>query len=481
MADSVETTLSRYPRDMLGYGSQVNDFYWPNNAKIAVQFVLNYEEGGENCLLHGDQGSEAFLSEIAGVTPWPNQRHWNMESIYEYGARSGYWRLHRLFREANIPTTVFGVSTALARSPEQLSSMLEAKWEIACHGYKWIEYKDFTYAEEKKHLEDALVLHKEVVGCRPLGWYTGRCSMNTIALASEYGGFRYLSDSYADDLPYWISVGQKEELIVPYTLDCNDMRFSTLPGYSSGRDFFNYLKDSFDVLYHEGSQGSPKMMSVGLHCRLAGRPGRLAGLMQFIEYISGHERVWTPTRLEIADHWRTNFPANQTLKPDSMAKNDFIREFGEIIEDAPWVAEKTYQLELGPAHNCVNGLHNAFCRAFRTENKENKLKILRNHPNLAGKLAQEGKLGKSSTEEQKSAGLNSLTPEELSIFTQFNQDYLEKFTFPFIIAVRDTNKQEILESMSKRLIRDFKTEFNEACFQVERIAWYRIQEKFEKG
>ena len=480
MNELEKLSVIRYPRDLLGYGKQADWFYWPGNANLAVQFVINYEEGGENCLLHGDQGSEAFLSEIIGADSWPNQRHWNMESIYEYGARSGYWRLHRIFTEAQIPVTVFGVATALARSPEQVSAMLEANWEIACHGYKWIEYKDFTREQEKEHLIQAVALHSEVVGSRPLGWYTGRCSDNTIDLVAEYGGFQYLADSYADDLPYWLSINNADQLIIPYNLDTNDMRFATAQGFNTGEQFFQYLKDSFDVLYKEGKKGFPKMMSVGLHCRLAGRPGRTAGLQRFIDYVMGKDDVWFPTRLQIAGHWRTNFLPSNTLKPNLMPRHDFLKAFGETIEDALWLAEKAYNLELGPAHNCPNGLHNAFCRIFRTEPKENKLQILRNHPNLAGKLALEGRLGASSTEEQQSAGLDSLTPEELSIFTQFNNDYLEKFAFPFIVAVKDTNKQEILQSMPIRLKRDYEKEFDEACRQVERIAWYRIKAKFEE-
>ncbi|MEO1789890.1 MAG: allantoinase PuuE, partial [Pseudomonadota bacterium] len=245
----------RYPRDMIGYGADRPDAAWPSDAKIAVQFVVNYEEGGENCLLHGDPASEAFLSEIVGAAAWPGQRHWNMESIYEYGARAGFWRLHRLFDDMGIAPTVYGVATALARSPEQVAAMQSSGWEIASHGLKWIEYKDMAEDDERAHLAEAVRLHTEVTGARPRGWYLGRASMNTVRLAAEEGGFDYISDNYADDLPYWMKVGTRAQLIIPYTLDANDMRFATPQGFNAGDQFEAYLRDSFDALYAEGSAG----------------------------------------------------------------------------------------------------------------------------------------------------------------------------------------------------------------------------------
>lgn len=294
---------SDYPRDLRGYGEKAPDPNWPQDAKIAVQFVLNYEEGGENNVLHGDAASEAFLSEIVGAAAWEGERHWNMESIYEYGARAGYWRLHRLFTESDIPVTVYGVATALMRSPEQVKSMLDANWEIASHGLKWIEYRNFEADEELLHLKEAVKIHTEATGSRPLGWYTGRCSMNTVDLVTEEGGFLYISDSYADDLPYWHVRGDKQQLIIPYTLDCNDMRFATAQGFNSGEQFYQYLKDTFDVLYREGQEGQPKMMNIGLHCRLVGRPGRVASLARFIDYVASHNDVWFARRIDIAKHW----------------------------------------------------------------------------------------------------------------------------------------------------------------------------------
>jgi putative urate catabolism protein len=297
-----------YPRDLTGYGRTTPDPKWPGKARIAVQFVMNYEEGGENCLLHGDKGSEAFLSEIVGAAAWPGQRHMNMESIYEYGARQGFWRLWRLFTERKMPVTVFGVATAMQRSPEQVAAMKEAKWEIATHGLKWIDYKDFSYEEEKKHILEAVRMHAEVTGSRPLGFYQGRCSDHTLKIVLEEGGFEYSADSYADDLPYYIKGPKGPHMIVPYTLDANDMRFATPQGFNAGDQFFNYLKDSFDMLCAEGKEGRAKMLSIGLHCRLVGRPGRAKALAKFLDYVLKHDRVWVATRLDIARHWKKTHP-----------------------------------------------------------------------------------------------------------------------------------------------------------------------------
>ncbi len=302
-------TDAPYPRDMIGYGRNTPEPQWPNGAKIAVQFVVNYEEGGENNILHGDAASEAFLSEIVGATAWPGQRHMNMESIYEYGSRAGFWRLWRMFTARNMPVTVYGVATALEKNPEAVAAMKEADWEIASHGLKWIEYKDFDKKEERAHLDEAIRIHTEVTGSRPLGVYTGRSSINSLDIAMEEGGFAYSADSYADDLPYWVEGPEKPHLIIPYTLDANDMRFATPQGFNSGDQFFTYLKDTFDVLYQEGQEGHAKMMSIGLHCRLAGRPGRAAALARFLDYVSGFDDAWTTRRIDIANHWQENhFP-----------------------------------------------------------------------------------------------------------------------------------------------------------------------------
>lgn len=294
-----------YPRDMVGYGQHTPEAPWPNNAKIALQFVINYEEGGENSVLHGDQYSETFLSEIIGAKAYPD-RHMSMESMYEYGSRSGFWRLHRLFTEYNIPVTVYGVAMALARNPQAVAAMKAANWEIASHGLRWIDHQFMPREEEQRQIAEAIKLHTELVGERPLGWYTGRDSPNTRALITEAGGFLYDSDSYADDLPYWNLNYAKPHLIIPYTLDTNDMRFATAQGFNSGNQFFNYLKDAFDVLYAEGDF-APKLLNIGLHCRIIGRPARLLSLKRFLDHVLKHQDVWLCRRVDIARHWHQNF------------------------------------------------------------------------------------------------------------------------------------------------------------------------------
>ncbi len=294
--------MSEYPRDLIGYGRKPIDPLWPGGARIALQFVVNYEEGGENCILHGDDASEAFLSEIVGAAALPGVRHMNMESIYEYGSRAGFWRLHRLFTKYNIPVTVFGVAMALERNIDAVAAMIEADWEIASHGYRWIDYQYVPEEVERQHIRKAIEIHTRVTGSPPLGWYQGRTSPNTLGLALEEGDFLYTADSYADDLPYWGRYRGKSHLIIPYTLDNNDMRFATSQGFNCGDQFFTYLKDAFDTLYEEG-ESRPKMMSVGLHCRLVGRPGRAKALERFLEYALNHDRVWFCRRLDIAHHW----------------------------------------------------------------------------------------------------------------------------------------------------------------------------------
>ena len=296
-----------YPRNMSGYGASPPNPNWPGDARLALQFVVNYEEGGENCVLHGDPGSEAFLSEIVGAQSYTGVRHMNMESIYEFGSRAGFWRLHRMFSERGVPVTVFGVAMALERNPEAVAAMLASDWEIASHGYRWIDYQFMEEDEERAHLETAVGIHTRVTGSRPMGFYLGRTSPNTHRLTAEFGGFAYSADTYADELPYWNTDYADPLLMVPYTLDANDMRFATAQGFNSGDQFFAYLKDSFDCLYEEGAD-SPKMMSVGLHCRLAGRPGRAAALSRFLDYVQSRERVWITRRIDIARHWQENFP-----------------------------------------------------------------------------------------------------------------------------------------------------------------------------
>ena len=308
-------SYENYPRDLVGYGPNPPHARWPEGARIAVQFVLNYEEGGENCVLHGDPASETFLSEIIGAQAFP-MRHMSMESIYEYGSRAGLWRLLRMFGERKLPLTVFGVSMALKRNPEAVAAFRELGHEIACHGLRWISYQNMDEDTERAHMREAVRIIRELTGTAPQGWYTGRDSPNTRRLVVEHGGFAYDADHYGDDLPFWTEVacgdGQvKPQLVVPYTLDTNDMRFAAMQGFNSGTQFFDYLRDAFDVLYKEGDPNGldrPKMLSVGLHCRLVGRPARAAALARFLDYIQGHQGVWIARRIDIAEHWRTTHP-----------------------------------------------------------------------------------------------------------------------------------------------------------------------------
>jgi OHCU decarboxylase len=467
-----------YPRDMTGYGAHPPQANWPGGARIAVQIVLNYEEGGENNILHGDAASEAFLSEITGAQPWPGQRHWNMETIYEYGARAGFWRVHALLKD--LPITVYGVTTALARAPEQLAAMKETGWEIASHGLKWIEHKDMTEHEERAQILEAIRLHTEIVGEAPRGWYTGRCSCNTIRLAAETGQFAYVADSYSDDLPYWERLGERDQLIVPYTLDCNDMRFAIQAGFTTGDQFESYLKDSFDTLYAEGQAGAPKMLSIGLHCRIIGRPGRAAALKRILDYMRGHEGVWFATRLEIAQHWAQHHPPKQTLRPSQMDRETFVETFGGVFEHSPWIAERAHRGELGPTHDTAQGVHQALAQVFRAADPQQRLAVLTAHPDLAGKLAAAKRLTAESSAEQASAGLDALTDDERRTFSDLNTRYTETFGFPFIIAVRDHDKASIMKSFQRRVTQDRDTEFAEACRQVERIAQLRLAEIFAK-
>jgi putative urate catabolism protein len=300
--------MAGYPRDLKGYGGKPPAANWPGGARIAVQFVINYEEGAENCVLHGDHASEAFLSEIVGAVPYEEQRHMNMESLYEYGSRAGFWRLYDLFTGRGMPVTVFGVAMALERNPEVVDAMWAAEWEVASHGYRWIDYQFVDEKTEREHLQKAIEIHRSATGERPLGWYLGRCSPLTHRLVAEEGGFVYNADSYADDLPYWDCQFDKPQLMVPYTLDANDMRFATPQGFNSGRQFYDYLQDTFDMLYAEGEE-CPKMMSVGLHCRLAGRPGRAKSIEDFLDYVQRQNDVWVARRIDIARHWQGEHPA----------------------------------------------------------------------------------------------------------------------------------------------------------------------------
>ena len=300
-------SMNDYPRDLIGYGHRPPHANWPGGARIAVQFVLNYEEGAEQCILHGDAASEVFLSEIIGAQAFARRRHLSMESIYEYGARAGVWRILTLFRERALPLTVFGVGMAMERHPAVIEQALKDGHEIASHAYRWINYDGMTAAQERALMDTAIAAHERVVGEKPKGWYTGRTSEHTRALVAEREHIRYDADDYSDDLPFWSRVLRQPHLVVPYTLDTNDMRFATAQGFHNAEQFFSYLKDAFDVLYAEG-ETTPKMLSVGLHCRLIGRPARFAALRRFVDYVLGHDRVWIARRIDIAEHWRRTHP-----------------------------------------------------------------------------------------------------------------------------------------------------------------------------
>ena len=308
--NTYDTTLP-YPRDLVGYGRNPPHAQWPGQARIAVQFVLNYEEGGENAVLHGDAGSEQFLSEMFNPASYP-ERHLSMEGIYEYGSRVGVWRILREFEKRDLPLTVFGISMALERHPELTAAFVELGHEIACHGWRWIHYQGMDEAQEREHMHKGIEILKKLTGQMPAGWYTGRDSPNTRRLLVDHGGFEYDSDYYGDDLPFWMRVQRSDgqvvpHLVVPYTLDSNDMRFSLPQGFSQSEDFFTYLRDSFDTLYAEGNE-SPKMLSVGMHCRLLGRPGRMVALQRFLDHIAKHDRVWVCRRVDIARHWKKVHP-----------------------------------------------------------------------------------------------------------------------------------------------------------------------------
>jgi OHCU decarboxylase len=462
-----------YPRDMIGYGRTPPFADWPGGARIALQFVINYEEGGENNILHGDAASEAFLSEIVGAAPWPGQRHKNMESIYEYGSRAGFWRLYRMFVDRDLPVTVYAVATAMARNKPAVEAMNEAGWEIATHGLKWVDYRDTPKETERQHIAEAIRIHTEVAGSRPLGFYQGRSSINTIPLGCEEGGFLYCADTYADDLPYYIEGPRGPQLIVPYTLDSNDMRFATPQGFNSGDQFYAYLKDAFDLLYAEG-ETAPKMLSIGLHCRLIGRPARAAALGRFLDYARAHDKVWVATRLDIARHWIVRHAPPGGWKPSRLTRALFVERFGGIYEHSRWVAESAYDRGLGPQADTAAGMAAAMAVAAAAGSDEQKRVLIAAHPDLAGRLARAKQLTVDSTKEQASAGLDRLTAEEVARFTSLNDAYKAKFGFPFILAVKGKSKEDIIAAFEQRLAHDQATESSTALSEIDRIAALRL-------
>ena len=467
----------RYSRDMRGYGSNPPNPNWPGQANVAVQIVLNYEEGGENCVLHGDAASEAFLSEIPGAVPWPGQRHWNMESIYEYGARAGFWRLHSLFTELGVPVTVYGVATALMRAPEQLRAMQEAGWEIASHGYKWVEHKDMPPEVEREQIAQAIRLHKLATGESPRGWYTGRCSVNTVDLVSEAGGFDYISDTYDDDLPYWREHQDRAQLIIPYTLETNDMRFGTPNGFNSGEQFFTYLKDTFDTLYAEGAAGKPKMFSIGLHCRLVGRPGRVAALRRFIEYVQGHGKVWLARRIDIARHWASEHPYRKpAVVPSKMDKADFVAAFGSIFRNGQEVAARTWEGELSAVNDSAYGLFFALRTQFRDMSDEAKVEILKGYDGLNNRIG----AARVVADAAEAQSLDVMTAGQKERLLQLLDDYVRKFGFGVVFAVRDYTTASLIEAFESRLANDRQTELAVACRETERLAFLLVHAFFDR-
>jgi chitin deacetylase len=350
--------------------------------------------------------------------------------------------------------------------------MKQAGWDIASHGLKWVDHRDMPEDVERAQINEAIRLHTEVVGTPPRGWYTGRCSENTVRLTAETGQLDWISDTYDDDLPYWIEAGDRDQLVIPYTLEANDMRFATAPGWVTGQDFGQYLIDSFDALHAEGG----RMFSVGLHCRLVGRPGKAAGLMRFLDHVHQKGGAWFATRSQIAQHWAAHHPHKRYERPSRMDMGTFVTRYGSIFEHSPWIAERAHGLELGPAHDTAGGLHNALARMFRSATRDERLGVLRAHPDLAGKLAAAKRLTAESTHEQASAGLDALSDQERETFTSMNTAYVAKHGFPFIIAVRDNTKTTILAAFEQRIANDTDTEFATACAQVERIAEIRLMD-----
>jgi OHCU decarboxylase len=380
-----------------------------------------------------------------------------------------------MFVSRKIPVTVYAVATAMARNKPAVDAMNEAGWEIATHGYKWIDYRVTPKDIEQEHLEEAIRIHTEVAGSRPLGFYQGRSSINTIPLGCEEGGFLYCADAYADELPYYIQGPRGPQLIVPYTLDANDMRFATPQGFNSGDQFYAYLKDSFDTLYAEGAT-CPRMLSVGLHCRLIGRPGRAASLARFLDYALGHDKVWFATRLDIARHWIAKHAPPGGWQPSRLTRTLFVEKFGGVYEHSRWVAEAAYDAGLTSAEDGADGLAKAMAAAMAKGRDEDKRKLILAHPDLAGRLALSKQLTADSTKEQMGAGLDRLTAEELARFTELNAAYKTKFGFPFIMAVRGKTKQDIAAAFEARLGNDAKTEFATALEQINRIAELRLEE-----
>jgi OHCU decarboxylase len=461
-----------YPRDLKGYGENIPHPNWPNKAKIAVQFVLNYEEGGENTILHGDEGSEVFLSDIIGAPSFIGARHMSMESIYEYGARAGVWRILDLFKKYDMPLTIFAVAMAAMRAPHVIERCMKDGHEIASHGFRWINYHGINKSLEREHMQQAIDILSFMTGERPLGWYTGRTSENTRDLLHEAGGFLYDSDDYSDDLPFWSNQVLGQHLVIPYSLEANDMRFATMQGFNTGEHFFQYLKDSFDILYQEGANGAPKMLSIGLHCRLI-------GLQKFLDYISKKNDVWVTRRVDIARHWHKNFPylgpnAHKIIAP--MGEGDFMKNFDNIYEHSNWILKRAFPLIKSMGAITAEKISHICQKILREATAEERLGLLQAHPDLAGKLALAGELTDASTKEQSASRLNECTKEQLEKFHALNAEYKQKFNFPFIMAVKYTHREEILRHFERRIKNSPVVELEAALNEVHKIALWRMSD-----
>ena len=469
----------RYPRDLIGYGRTPPLADWPGGARVAVQFVLNYEEGAESSVLHGDRESERFLSDIVGAEAYP-ARHMSMESLYEYGSRVGVWRLLREFEQRALPLTVFGVAMALERHQDLTLALVQLGHEIAAHGWRWIHYQNVDETTEAEHVRLCVQAIRRLTGSAPLGWYTGRDSPNTRRLIVEHGGFLYDSDYYGDDLPLWTMVRKNgavvPHLVIPYALDTNDMRFATAQGFSTAEHFYGYLRDAFDVLYAEGEQ-APRMMSVGMHCRLLGRPGRFRALQRFLDHIEAHDRVWVCRRIDIARHWIARHPPLGGYKPSHMPRALFVELYGDVFEHTPKIAEATHALPLTSEHDTAKGLAKAMSGVMRALPHDEKLALIAAHPDLAGRLALAGELTAESAKEQSSAGLDRLSQHELAALTRMNDAYKARFHFPFIMAVKGRSKDEVIAAMRLRLGADADAEFDAALTEIERIALLRLKDR----
>jgi len=486
--------ITRYPRDLVGYGRDPVHARWPNGAKLAVQFVLNYEEGGESSVLHGDSHSERFLSEIIGAEAYP-ARHLSMESVYEYGSRAGVWRILREFERRALSLTVFGVAMALERHPDLTQAFVEAGHEIAAHGWRWIHYQNIDEATEADHMRQAVQTIRRLTGSAPFGWYTGRDSPNTRRLVVEHGGFLYDSDYYGDDLPFWTVVRTDDgrdipHLVVPYALDTNDMRFATAQGFNTGDHFFTYLRDAFDVLYAEGAE-SPKMMSVGMHCRLLGRPGRFRALQRFLDHMEAHDGVWVCRRLDIARHWIAHHPFSALQNASStegrrttlaslsaLPREAFTHRLAGIFEHSPWVAKGAWKAR---PFASVDALHQALIEVLANASEEQKLALICAHPELAGAEARAGSLTAESTNEQSSAGLDRCTPDELDELRARNRAYRERFGFPFVMAVKGRSKAEILTALATRYESARQVEFDRCLEEIAKIARLRLAALLESA